>query len=398
MPDDAAFGVQALPYGCFTRAGEDRPRVGLAVGDRVLDLTAAASTVLPSRAALFDAGTLHALFAAGPAVWREVREALQDALVDDRQRDQLEPLLIPAADALMRLPFRVADYVDFYASEHHVTNAGRIMRPGQDPLPPNWKHLPVGYHGRAGTVIVSGTPVVRPCGQWRTPDGDVVFGPSQRLDFEAEVGFVIGAPSRPGRPVPLRDFPEHVFGVCLVNDWSARDLQAWESVPLGPLSGKSFATSVSPWVLPLAALESARIQPPPRQVPLLPYLDDGDSEPWGLDLRLRVQLNGQLVSRPPFAAMYWTAAQQLAQLTANGARLRIGDLHASGTVSGPERDQAGSLLELSWGGTEPLTLPDGSSRTFLQDGDEVVVSAVAPGAEGGTVGLGEVRGRVLAAG
>jgi len=196
------------------------------------------------------------------------------------------------------LPFTVADYVDFYASEHHATNLGRMFRPGAEPLTPNWKHLPIGYHGRSGTVVVSGTPIARPCGQRRSADGDITFGPSQRLDIEAEVGFVVGTPSRLGVPVPLHAFAEHVFGVCLVNDWSARDIQAWEYVPLGPFLGKSFATSISPWIVPLAALTAARVTPPPRDPRPLPYLDDTDAEPWGLDLTLQVHLNGQLISSP----------------------------------------------------------------------------------------------------
>jgi fumarylacetoacetase len=296
----------------------------------------------------------------------------------------------------MHLPFEVADYVDFYSSRHHAENVGRMFRPDAEPLTPNWRHLPIGYHGRAGTVVVSGTPVRRPCGQFLVPGDDVpAFGPSRRLDFEAEVGFVVGVPTEAGTRVPVGDFADHVFGVCLVNDWSARDVQAWEYVPLGPFLGKSFLTSVSPWVVPLAALEAARTPPPARDpLPRL-YLRD-DEHPWGLDLTLEVRLNGEVVSRPPFAGQYWTAAQQLAHLTVNGASLRTGDLFASGTVSGPERDQRGSLLELSWNGQEPLTLADGSARTFLEDGDEVTISATAPGVGGSRICFGEVSGRVQA--
>jgi fumarylacetoacetase len=236
--------------------------------------------------------------------------------------------------------------------------------------------------------------VVRPSGQRKAPTDDApTFGPSQRLDIEAEVGFVVGTPSELGHPVPLSAFPEHVFGVCLVNDWSARDLQAWEYVPLGPFLGKSFLTSVSPWVVPLAALEAARVAPPARQPQPLPYLDD-TGEPWGLDLTLEVRLNGELVSCPPFGSLYWTPAQQLAHMTVNGASLRTGDLYASGTVSGPQRDQRGSFIELSWGGTEPLTLSDGSTRTFLEDGDVVTITATAPGPDGARIAFGEVTGRI----
>jgi fumarylacetoacetase len=243
-------------------------------------------------------------------------------------------------------------------------------------------------------VAVSGTPVIRPCGQRKPADSDPVFGPSQRLDIEAEVGFLVGTGSQLGTPVPLADFEQHVFGVCLVNDWSARDLQAWEYVPLGPFLGKSFLTSVSAWVVPLAALQSARVAPPARDVPLLPYLDDGHADPWGLDIAIEVRLNGQLVSCPPFAQMYWTAAQQLAHMTVNGASLRTGDLFASGTVSGAASDQRGSFIELSWGGQEPLTLADGTTRSFLADGDVVTLTATAPGPDGTRIALGEVTGRV----
>ncbi len=245
-------------------------------------------------------------------------------------------------------------------------------------------------------MVVSGTPVSRPQGQRKAPaDAAPSFGPTRRLDIEAEVGFVVGAPSVLGEPVTLDRFDEHVFGVCLVNDWSARDIQAWEYVPLGPFLGKSFATSVSPWIVPLAALEHARVTPPTRDVELLPYLDDraGD-RPWGLDLALEVRLNGHQVSRPPFASMYWTAAQQLAHMTVNGASLRTGDLFASGTVSGPEPETRGALIELTWNGENPLKLPDGTTRTFLEDGDEVTITATAPGPDGTVIGFGEVAGRV----
>src|SRR5690606_11550376 len=299
-------------------------------------------------------------------------------------------------DIRPRLPFAVADYVDFYSSEHHAGNVGQIFRPGQPPLPPNWKHLPIGYHGRAGTVVVSGTEVRRPCGQRRPSGADQpVYGPSTRLDIEAEVGFVVGVPTALGTRVTADDFPRHVFGVVLLNDWSARDIQAWEYQPLGPFLGKSFATSVSAWVTPLAALAAARVPAPPQEPPVLDYLRE--SERVTYDLALEVEWNATVVSRPPFATLYWTPAQQLAHLTVNGASLRTGDLYASGTVSGPSRDQTGSFLELSWGGTEPVTLSDGSRRTFLEDGDTVTLRATAPGPHGTTISLGEVTGRIATA-
>lgn len=397
LPADHPFGLHNLPLGSFRLGQHARARVGVRVGDQVLDLTPVSTALLPRHAGLLAAGNLDLLLAAGPVVWHEVRTAVAGWFGDSTARRAVENGLHPLAEVVLCLPFTVADYVDFYASEHHATNVGRMFRPDAEPLTPNWKHLPIGYHGRAGTIVPSGTPVVRPTGQRRTPEGDVVVGPTTRLDLEAEVGFVVGSPSELGRPVPLDAFAQHVFGVCLVNDWSARDIQAWEYVPLGPFLGKSFATSISPWVVPLAALQSARIAPPARDPRPLPYLDDTGAEPWGLDLRLEVRLNGHVVSRPPFSTTYWTGAQQLAHLTANGASLRTGDLFASGTVSGPEPDQRGSLLELSWSGQQPLSLPDGSRRTFLEDGDEVVISAIAPGPDGTTVGLGEVRGTIAPA-
>ncbi|GAA2247484.1 MULTISPECIES: fumarylacetoacetase [Kitasatospora] len=396
VPQDSPFGPANLPYGVFTAPDQPgRRRIGVAIGEFVLDLGAAARAV-GEPSVLLDADSLNPLLAAGRPVWTQVRAALTRWLGDESYRSALSPCLLERDGVELHLPFEVADYVDFYASEHHASNLGRIFRPGSEPLTPNWKHLPIGYHGRAGTVVVSGTPVVRPHGQRKAPaDPLPSFGPSRRLDIEAEVGFVVGAGTELGRSVPLEAFREHVFGVVLVNDWSARDIQAWEYVPLGPFLGKSFATSLSPWVVPLDALEHARVAPPARDVEPLPYLDDREAEPWGLDLALEVRLNGHLISRPPFATMYWTAAQQLAHLTVNGASLRPGDLFASGTVSGPEVDSRGALIELTWNGENPVKLPDGTTRTFLEDGDEVTITATAPGPDGTRIGFGEVTGRVV---
>jgi fumarylacetoacetase len=388
LPDDTGFGVGNLPYGVFATPGTG-PRTGVAIGDLVLDLAAATGD------GVHATGSLNAFLARGPAAWRALRARITDWLTDEAHRGTVAPHLLARAEVTMQLPVEVADYVDFYSSQHHAENLGRMFRPDSEPLTPNWKHLPIGYHGRAGTVQVSGTPVIRPSGQRKAPADDApTFGPSRRLDIEAEIGFVVGTPSTLGRPVPLGAFPEHVFGVCLVNDWSARDLQSWEYVPLGPFLGKSFLTSVSPWVVPLAALDEARVSPPARDPRPLPYLDDSEGEPWGLDIAIEVHLNGELVSCPPFALMYWTPAQQLAHMTANGASLRAGDLYASGTVSGPRPDQRGSFIELSWGGTEPLRLPGGGIRTFLEDGDVVTLTATAPGVGGSRISFGEVTGRI----
>jgi fumarylacetoacetase len=391
------FGLAALPYASYTAAGHaGQYRVGVAIGDHVLDLTTATNRVMPGRAHLFRSGSLDEFLAAGDRAWSGVRAEITRWLSDETCRPAIEDLLVPAENVSFRLPFSVADYVDFYASEHHASNIGRIFRPDSEPLTPNWKHLPIGYHGRAGTVVVSGTDVRRPCGQTRPAGADrPAYGPCARLDFEAELGFVVGGPSHLGEPVPAGRFAEHVFGVCLVNDWSARDIQAWEYVPLGPFLGKSFATTVSPWVLPLAALEHARVRPPSRDAELVGYLTE--SADWGLDIDFEVRLNGHVISRPPYSTMYWSPAQMLAHMTVNGACLRAGDLYASGTVSGPDPAQRGSLIELGWAGTQPVPLPDGSVRAWLCDGDEVTISATAAGEGGARIGLGSAVGCILPA-
>lgn len=388
---DSGYGIAHLPYGVLAAGQQRRPAVR--IGDYALDLAAAEEAGLLDAGGRFRGTDLNPFLAAGPAQWQAVRERVRELLTDPAARPAVEPLLRPAAGAV--LPFQVADFVDFYSSEHHAANVGRIFRPDRPDLPANWRHLPAGYHGRAGTVVVSGTPVVRPCGQYLEQAGAPRFGPSTKLDLEAEVGFVVGVPSRSGEPVPADRFGDHVFGVVLVNDWSARDLQAWEYQPLGPFLGKSFATSVGAWITPLAALADAWVPLPEQDPPVLDYLHQDPRR--GLDLALQVYWNGTLVSAPPFAGMYWTPAQQLAHLTSNGASVRTGDLYASGTVSGPARDQVGSLLELTWNGTRPVVLGDGVPRTFLADGDTVTIRASAPVAGGRRITLAEVTGTVLPA-
>jgi fumarylacetoacetase len=383
--------VDNLPYAVFT-TGEEPARVGVRIGDQVLDLAPVAAGDMLEVSRVFEVPSLNPLLALGRPAWSSVRTWLTGLLTDATERSLVEPHLVPVEDVTVLMPFEVADYVDFYCSLDHATNVGRIFRPDDEPLKPNWRHLPVGYHGRAGTVVVSGTGVRRPCGQRPESDGTPSYGPSRRLDIEAEMGFVVGAPTRLGERVPTSGFAEHVFGLTLLNDWSARDIQAWEYVPLGPFLGKSFATSVSGWVTPLDALAAARVDLPGQDPAPLDYLAvDG---PAGFDVDIEVLLNGTTVARPPYASMYWSPAQMLAHLTVNGASLRTGDLFASGTVSGPRRDQRGSFLELSWGGTEPFG-PD--ARTFLEDGDVVTLRATAPGTGGGRIALGEVTGTVLPA-
>jgi fumarylacetoacetase len=387
---ESGFGLDHLPLGRVEVAGRRQP--ALRIGDRVLPLAAAADRLTEVPAELLQAETTAPLLAAGPQVWADLRSSAQELL---QSGADAITLTTPLRDSSVLLPFEVADYVDFYSSEHHAMNVGRLFRPDSPALPPNWKHLPIGYHGRSGTVVASGSAIRRPNGQIKPQGAEAPrFGPSERLDVEVEVGFVVGVPSTWGEPVPAAAFREHVFGVVLVNDWSARDLQAWEYQPLGPFLGKSFATSVAAWITPLAALESART-PGPQQDPLLPYLHDPD--PWTLALDLELAVNDTVVSRPPFASTYYSPGQQLAHMTSNGASLRTGDLYASGTVSGPERNQVGSLLELTAAGAEPARLDDWRLLGFLEDGDEVRICGRAAGPNGGLVTLAEVAGRVESA-
>lgn len=367
------FGLANLPYGVYSTAGT-APRVGTRWGDDVIDLA------MLLHDDVFAEPSLNPFMAQGPQRWRSVRAAIREALSAGLPHRGVHSV----AEVALHLPFTVADYVDFYASEHHASNLGRLFRPGNaDPLMPNWRHLPVSYTGRSASVVVSGTDILRPCGQWLPEGGSTPeYGPTRRLDIEAELGFVVGVGNAMGTPIAAADATEHIFGVVLFNDWSARDVQAWEYAPLGPHLGKSFASTVSPWVVPLAALDAARIPAPAQDPTPIAYLRM--EEPWGLDISLEVEWNGEVISRPPYASTYWSPAQMLAHLTANGAPTRTGDLFASGTVSGPRADQVGSLIERGAG--------------FLSDGDEVVLRATAPAADGTRIGFGEARGRILPAG
>jgi fumarylacetoacetase len=359
-------------FGIFSTPGTG-PRVGWREGDEVVDLSALGEP--------YARGSLNALMALG-------REGWDDAIAAARAHDGPRS---PLGSITSHLPFEVADYVDFYSSLEHATNMGRLFRPGGEPLVPSWRWLPIGYHGRAGTVVVSGTPVRRPRGERVVPGASApAFGPSEKLDFELELGFVVGVPSEAGEPVPVERFADHVFGVVLVNDWSARDIQAWEAVPLGPFLGKSFQTSVAAWVTPLPVLAEARVEAPPQEPPPLPHLAGGRD--WALDVGLEIELNGSVVSRGNARGLYWTMPQQLAHATSNGASLRTGDLMASGTISGAGRGSEGSMIELTRNGAEPVTLADGTTRAFLEDGDRVVLRGRAR-----TVELGEVGGTVVPA-
>jgi fumarylacetoacetase len=368
---------EAVGFGVFSVEGR-APRVGFRVGHGILDL---ADSGLGS---VFEAPSLNGFLALGRSAWEDVVGRVAELVEGGHD-------VVPLEHATVHMPFEVADYVDFYSSREHATNIGRLFRPDSEPLLPNWRHLPVGYHGRSGTVVVSGTPVVRPCGQSKPPDDPSPrFGPSRRLDIELELGFVVGVGSELGAQVSGPAFRDHVFGVVLVNDWSARDIQAWEYQPLGPFLGKSFATSVSGWVTPLALLEDRLVAGPVQDPEPLPYLRVPGE--WALDVELEIEVGDTVVSRTNARGLYWTMPQQLAHATVNGASLRTGDLFASGTISGPDPGSEGSLIELTSNGAHPIRLGDGSDRTFLEDGDEVVLRGRA-----GEVELGEVRGTILPA-
>jgi fumarylacetoacetase len=388
-PENSLFGLENLPYGVYSSAGS-APRVATRLGDTVIDLAILLDDNRPD--SVFAHPTLNPFMAQGHARWVEVRAAIRAALSGDVPDEALYAL----ADVTMHLPVEVADYVDFYASEHHASNLGRLFRPqNPDPLMPNWKHLPVGYHGRSASIVVSGTEIVRPQGQRKGPnDPAPVFGPSTRLDIEAELGFIVGTGNAMGTRISADDAEQHLFGAVVFNDWSARDIQAWEYVPLGPNLGKSFASTISAWVVPMLALEAAKVDTPVQEPSVLPYLQM--QQTWGLDVDLTVAWNGQEVTRPPYKEMYWSPAQMLAHTTVNGAPTRTGDVFASGTISGPEKSQRGAFIELTWGGAEPVQV-NGEERTFILDGDEIVITATAPGAHGTRLGFGEAAGRIVAA-
>jgi len=408
---DHPFPIQNLPYGVFTPPSTTVPRVGVAIGDQVLDLSVLNNEGLfdvPElrNARPFAKPSLNDFMALGPSAWTAVRERLQALLrVDTPElRDDAslrERVLHPQTDVTLHLPADVGDYTDFYSSKQHAINVGTMFRGAGNALKDNWVHLPVGYHGRASSVILSGRDVRRPCGQTR-PEADEppVYGPTQLLDFELETGFFVGDGNELGTRIPIEEADDHIFGMVLVNDWSARDIQGWEYDPLGPFLGKSFATTISPWVVPMAALEPFRTAGPTQDPEPLDYLRaEGDA---AYDITLEVDLqtpsmsDAHTVCRSNTKHLYWTMRQQLAHHTINGCNARPGDLMASGTISGPTEDSYGSMLELSWRGEEPVPLPGNETRSFLEDGDRVIMRAYAEG-HGYRVGFGTAEGTVLPA-
>jgi fumarylacetoacetase len=405
VPPGSHFPIQNLPFGVFRPATGGSPRVGVAIGDHVVDLAAlAARGLLPD--GYFDRPSLNAFFAAGRAVWSGVRAVLSRLLAADEAtfRDDVElrrAAMFRQSDVAMCMPCEIGDYTDFYSSREHATNVGAMLRGADNALQPNWLHLPVGYHGRASSVVLSGTDLHRPLGQTRPGDATApVFGPSRSVDFELELGVFVGPGNDLGTPIPVDQAAERLFGVVLVNDWSARDIQAWEYVPLGPFLAKNFGTSISPWVVPLEALEPFRVAGPVQSPAPLPYLTT--SGPQMYDIHLEVAIRSATMDRPhPVCRsnarhLYWSFSQQLAHHTINGCNLRPGDLLATGTISGPTPDSFGSMLELSWRGSKPVPLPNGETRSFLNDGDLVVMTGWCEG-PGYRIGFGEVNGRILPA-
>jgi fumarylacetoacetase len=407
VPAESDFPIENLPYGVFEAGGQNH--IGVAIGDMIFDLHAASEAGLLRDALPPDvarAGSLNPLLAQGRTAWAKLRARLQALLLTgaaELEGLNREALLVRRNAAVMALPFTVGDYVDFYSSLEHATNLGKIMRPGSEPLLPNWRWLPIGYHGRSSTVVVDGTPIVRPRGQIKPADGDPEFAPTGMLDVELEVGFVAGPGNALGKRIPAGRARDHIFGLVLVNDWSARDIQAWEYQPLGPFLGKSFATSISPWVVTLDALEPYRVPGPAQDPPPLEYLRcDGD---WNYDVALGIELQtdemrargatAEIISRSNFKYMYWNMAQQLAHATSNGATIRPGDLFASGTISGPEPGSYGSLIELTRRGAEPLKLSSGEERSFLEDGDTVTLTGYGEERGKPRIGFGKVSGTVL---
>lgn len=396
---DGAFPLNNLPCGVFSAGGEE-PRCGVAIGDFVLDVAGLEEAGLLALAGgpLLDVPFWNEVMEAGPEVWAALRARLQDLLAEGAaEREAVEPFLVPLAEAALHMPFLVAEYTDFYAGKHHAFNVGSMFRGPENALPPNWLHIPIGYNGRASSVVVSGTPVRRPWGQVKGPDHALpAFQPSRRFDLELEMGAVVGRASE--GMVSVAEADEMIFGYVLLNDWSARDIQAWEYQPLGPFQAKATATTISPWIVMRAALEPFRVSTPPREVPLLPHLQEPG--PMLYDISLEVGLTPEggaetVIARTNYREMYYSAAQQLAHHTTSGCPMSVGDLLGSGTISGPTRDSRGSLLELSWGGKEPVAIA-GGTRSFLEDGDTLVLRGHAQGA-GYRIGFGSCEGRVLPA-
>jgi fumarylacetoacetase len=410
VPPESHFPIQNLPYGVFETTHR-APRVGVAIGDQVLDLAVLEVAGCFDGPELkgkrvFETPALNTFLALGRPAWREARATISKLLSADEPalRDKVAlrgRALVPMSEVTMLVPAQIGDYTDFYSSREHATNMGVMIRGPENALPPNWLHLPIAYHGRSSSIVISGTNLHRPCGQTKADNAPApTFGPSRLVDFELEMGFFVGSGNELGQPIPIDRAAEHIFGFVLVNDWSARDIQKWEYVPLGPFLAKNFGTTISPWVVTLEALEPFRVAGPAQDPAPLPYLQvQGEG---AFDIQLEVWLQSARMDKPQRICasntrhLYWNIFQQLAHHTVNGCNLRPGDLLASGTISGPTPDSFGSMMELSWRGTKPINLASGETRTFLQDGDRITLTGWAQG-NGYRIGFGEARGRILPA-
>jgi len=396
---DTDFPLNNLPYGVFT-TNRLEARCGVAIGDQILDMAALEEEGLITLAEdpVFDVPYWNDVMDLGPAAWASLRARLIELLsADAADQATVAPHLVPMADARLHMPMMVSEYTDFYAGKHHATNVGTMFRGAENALPPNWLHIPIGYNGRASTVVVSGTAITRPNGQLKAPDADTPhFGPCQKLDIELEMGAIVGTSTEMGQPISIEEADEMIFGYVLLNDWSARDIQAWEYQPLGPFQAKAFATSISPWIVSRDALEPFRTSTPEREKDLLPYLREEKPGLYDIDLSVLIQPEGgeaEEIARTNYREMYYSAAQQLTHHASSGCAMNAGDLLGSGTISGPEKSQRGSLLELSWGGKEPITLKDGSTRSFVEDGDTLTLTGHAQG-DGFRVGFGSCTGKI----
>jgi len=399
VPHNSDFSIYNLPFGIFS-VNDDQPRAGIAIGAQIVDLVVVSELgLIEVNANYFNQSTLNEFIALGKKITNKVRLDIQQLLVIENSPLKNHPeAFVQQEDATMHLPVQVGDYTDFYSSIEHATNVGKMFRDPENALLPNWRHIPVGYHGRASSIVVSGTDIHRPMGQVKTNEMETpVFQASGRLDFELEMGFIVGKSTQLGERIAVENASEHIFGLVLFNDWSARDIQKWEYVPLGPFLGKSFASSMSPWIVTLEALEPFKVQGPKQDPAVLSYLQYEGAKNY--DLQLEVGMSSKsseetIISRSNFKYMYWNMMQQLAHHTVNGCNVNVGDVMASGTISGKDESSYGSLLEISWGGKKPFELKDGSKRTFIEDNDTITLKGFAE-KEGVRVGFGEVTGTIL---
>ncbi len=400
IPQNSDFSIHNLPYGMFMR--DNIPRPGVAIGDSIIDLHACCKLGLFAElgfdTSVFESTVLNEFIDCGKDVWSRLREYLTVQLSSEGALYEFrEKAIITRLNAQMCMPVKIGDYTDFYSSIEHATNLGKLFRPDSEPLLPNWRHIPVGYHGRASSIVISGTPITRPSGQSKAPTADAPsFGKSKRLDIELEMAYIIGKSTQLGKPISIENAEDHIFGKVIFNDWSARDIQAWEYVPLGPFLGKNFGSTISPWIVTMEALEPFRCESIKQEPAVLPYLQFTGNKNFDINLEVAIAPEGgeeTVISESNFKYMYWNMAQQLAHHTVNGCNINVGDLMASGTISGRDQNSYGSMIEISQGGKEPMQLKNGETRTFLEDGDTVTIRAFCE-KDGKRVGFGECVGTI----